>query len=94
MPQRGKPGQLAHGYDIQVEHVGSAMQHEAHQLWCTSNSEAQEVTQQFVQENVGNPDVHAVRVYRSSERQKWADKRNIIDEYDFRDPSIPYWHEE
>jgi hypothetical protein len=72
-------GRLGHGYEIRVERVGELVP-ERHQTWGVENDLPEEWNQ-FQQEHVGDPDIHAAQIYRSSECRKNMAYRNIQEEF-------------
>lgn len=88
MPQN-KPGRLAHGYEIRVEHAGEACA-EYGQLWGVED-DLPDDWDQFQQEHIGDPSIHGAQIYRSSERRKNMTYRNVKDVFVGRDPDIPRW---
>jgi len=72
-----KPGRLAHGYEIRVEHTGQ-FPTEHHQVWGVED-EMPEEWDQFQQDHVGDPDIHGAQIYRSSECRKNMQHRTILD---------------
>jgi hypothetical protein len=76
---RGKQGRLGHGYEIRVERVGQLVS-ENHQTWGVENDLPEE-WDQFQQEHVGDPNIHAAQIYRSSECRKNMAHRTVQGEF-------------